>query len=154
MLSPTIIFPINLHLQVSSGLHFSLSPPKICQWINNNQIFPQSDFVPMHDPWVGKSPWRRKWQLTPVFLPGEFHGQGSLVGLSPWGHKESDTTEWLTHTHNKHYSQWWKTESILFKFSNETWCPLSSLLFYIVLEVLFTTIREEKRNKRNPDQKI
>ena len=40
--------------------------------------------------------WRRKWQPIPVFLPGEFHGQRSLVGYSPWGHKESDTTEWLT----------------------------------------------------------
>ena len=36
---------------------------------------------------------RRKWQLTSVFLPGEFHGQKSLVGSSPWTHKESDTTE-------------------------------------------------------------
>ena len=40
--------------------------------------------------------WRRKWQLTPVFLPGESHGQRSLVGYSPWGHKGSDTTERLT----------------------------------------------------------
>ena len=37
------------------------------------------------DPWVGKMPWRRKWQPTPVFLPGRFHGQRSLVGYSPWG---------------------------------------------------------------------
>ena len=47
------------------------------------------------NPWVGKMPWRRKWQTTPVFLPGKFHGQRSLIGYSPWGHKESDTTEWL-----------------------------------------------------------
>ena len=40
--------------------------------------------------------WRRKWQPTPVFLPEEFHGQRSLVGYSPWGHKELDTTERLT----------------------------------------------------------
>ena len=45
------------------------------------------------DPWVGKSPWRRKWQPTPVFLPGESHGQRNLVGYSPWGCKESDMTE-------------------------------------------------------------
>ena len=45
------------------------------------------------DPWVRKIPWRREWQLTPVFLTGEFHGQRSLVGYSPWGHKELDTTE-------------------------------------------------------------
>ena len=41
-------------------------------------------------------PWRREWLPTPVFLPGEFNGQRSLVGCSPWGCKESDTTEWLT----------------------------------------------------------
>jgi len=39
------------------------------------------------DLWVRKIPWRKKWQPTPVFLPGEFHGQRSLVGYSPWGHK-------------------------------------------------------------------
>ena len=38
----------------------------------------------MRDPWVGKIPWRREWQLTPVFLTGEFHGQRSLAGYSPW----------------------------------------------------------------------
>ena len=42
-------------------------------------------------------PWRRKWPPTPVFLPGEFHGQRNLAGYSPWGGKESDTTEQLTH---------------------------------------------------------
>ena len=40
-------------------------------------------------------PWRRKWQPTPVLLPGTFHGLRSLVGCSPWGHKESDMTEQL-----------------------------------------------------------
>ena len=44
-------------------------------------------------------PWRRVWKPTPVFLPGEPHGQKRLVSYSPWDHKESDTTEWLTHTH-------------------------------------------------------
>ena len=54
-------------------------------------------------PWVGKIPWSRAWQPTPVFLPGESHGQRSLVGYSPWGHKELDMTEFThthTHTHN------------------------------------------------------
>ena len=45
------------------------------------------------DPWVGKIPWRRAWQLTAVVLPRESHGQRSLAGYSPWGHKELDTTE-------------------------------------------------------------
>ena len=44
-------------------------------------------------PWVGKIPRRRKWQLTPVFLPEKFHGQKSLVGCSPGGHKELDRSE-------------------------------------------------------------
>ena len=48
------------------------------------------------DPWVGKSPWRRAWQPTAAFLPGESHGQRTLAGYSPWGHRESDTTERLT----------------------------------------------------------
>ena len=39
--------------------------------------------------------WRRKWQPTPVFMPGEFHGQRSMVGYCPWGRKESDITEQL-----------------------------------------------------------
>ena len=42
--------------------------------------------------------WRREWQPTPVFLPGELHGQRRLVGYSPWGCKESDMTKRLTHT--------------------------------------------------------
>ena len=54
---------------------------------------------PGFDSWVGKIPWRRKWQPTPVFLPGESQGQRSLVGYSPPGHKESDTIEWLDFTY-------------------------------------------------------
>ena len=49
------------------------------------------------DPWVGIILWRRNWELTPVFLPGKSHGQRSLVGYSPWGHKELDTTEATEH---------------------------------------------------------
>ena len=45
------------------------------------------------DLWVGKIRWRRKWQSTPVLLPGKSHGQRSLLGYSPWGRKESDITE-------------------------------------------------------------
>ena len=48
------------------------------------------------DPWIRKISLRRKWQPTPVLLPGKFHGLRSLAGYSPWGHKELDTTR---HTH-------------------------------------------------------
>ena len=44
-------------------------------------------------PGTGKTPWRRKWQPTPVLLPGEFYGQRSLVGYSAWGLKELNVTE-------------------------------------------------------------
>ena len=44
------------------------------------------------DPWVRNIPWRRKWQLNPVFLPGKSHGQSSLVGYSPWGLNRVDTS--------------------------------------------------------------
>ena len=45
---------------------------------------------------VGLIPWRGKWQPTPVFLPGKFHGQRSFIEYSPWDRKESDTPEQLT----------------------------------------------------------
>ena len=58
----------------------------------------------MQETWVRslgqEDPWKRKWQPTPVFLRGESHGQRSLVGYSPRGRKESDTTEWL------HFHSW------------------------------------------------
>ena len=54
------------------------------------------------DPWVRKISWRRKWQPTLVFLPGKSYGQRRLVGYSPWGCKESDTTE---HAQKKHINR-------------------------------------------------
>ena len=61
------------------------------------------------DPWVGKIPWRRKWQPTPIFLPEEFHGQRSLAGYNSWGHKESDMTEQLI----LHFTSVYQVDSIL-----------------------------------------
>ena len=56
---------------------------------------------PEFDPWIGKIPWRKEWPLTPVFLPEELQRQKCLAGNSPWGLKESDMTEGLTHTHTQ-----------------------------------------------------
>ena len=55
------------------------------------------------NPWVRKFPWSRKWQPTPVFWPGKLHGQRSLVGYSPWGHKRvgHDWVRTHTHTHTR-----------------------------------------------------
>ena len=72
--------------------------------IDDNQYFSGSDGKestcqcrrPEFDPWVGKMPWRRAWQPTSVFLPGEPHGQRNLAGYSPWILTKSDITEQLS----------------------------------------------------------
>ena len=62
----------------------------------------------MSDPWVGEIPWRTwAWQPTPVFLPGESHGQRSLARYSPWSRKELDTTEGMEHTHTGYLPPEW-----------------------------------------------
>ena len=56
------------------------------------------------NPWVRKIPWKRKWQPTPVFLPGKSHGQRSLAGHSPWGPQKSQTrttAQWLAHSRHR-----------------------------------------------------
>ena len=71
----------------------SLKPSLVAQTVKNPPAMPET--------WVrflgGEDPWRKADQLTPVYLPGKFHGQRSLIGYSPWGYKELDVTE-LTHT--------------------------------------------------------
>ena len=59
------------------------------------------------NPWVGKVPWGRTWHPAPIFSPGKFHGQRSLVDYSPWGHKESSTTEYACmHAHMCIAAKW------------------------------------------------
>ena len=89
---------------------------------------------PGFDPWVGKIPWRRKWQSTPVLLPGKSHGRRSLVGYSPWGCKESDTTEQLSlpFPRVKKDSLWHETSSS--QSTNESKVLFKSIdLFFILL---------------------
>ena len=62
----------------------------------------------------GEDPLEKWMPPTPVFLPGEFHGQRSLVGYSPWGHKEPEMTKWLTHWIEKCY-QWHEIGQIQIK---------------------------------------
>ena len=57
--------------------------------VKNSPTMQETEF----NSWVGKISWRRKWHPAPVFLPGKSHGQRSMEGYSPWGHKESDVTE-------------------------------------------------------------
>ena len=63
----------------------------MAQAVKNLSAMSETEF----DPWVRKIPWRRKWDPTPVVLPGESQGQRNLAGYSPWGRKELDMTEQL-----------------------------------------------------------
>ena len=75
--------------------------PTECRWSSGKKSICQYRKCGF-DPWIGKILCRRKWQPTPIFLPGESHGQRSLEGYSPWGRKELDTTERLS----THWMQW------------------------------------------------
>ena len=94
---------------------------------------------PGFDPWVGKIPWRRKWQPTLVFSPGESHGQRSLVGYSPQGHKVSDTTERL-HFHF-HFQSLHEDTTFM---PTSTWNYLPMFPFVnILLEIRVSTYKFE-----------
>ena len=89
---------------VKTGLPSELSGWRICLQCRR----------PRFDSWVGKIPWRRKWQSTPVFLTGKSNGQRSLEGYSPRHHKEPDTAEQLTLSlfhpsgqKQEQYAVWW-----------------------------------------------
>ena len=83
------------------------------------------------DPWVSKIPWRRKWQPTPVFFPGKFRGQRSLMGYNPWGCKELDMTDWT-------FMQWVITEKsfhvLIFHCLCSCFCPLSNFFLFFTSE--------------------
>ena len=79
----------------------------------------------------GRFLWRRKWQPTPVFLSGKSHGQRSLAGYSPWGHKELDMTEWLTLS----LSRWFWT-----KLSIKIWEGLFKAFFFLCSLSLFVPL--------------
>ena len=78
------------------------------------------------DPWVRKILWRRKWQPTLVLLPGKFHGWRSVVGYSPWGRKELDTTERLHFTSKlgKKYVKAVYCHSIYLTYMQSTSCKM------------------------------
>ena len=92
-------------------------------------------------PGSGRFPWRREWLRTPVFLHREFHGQRSLVGYSPLGHKESDKTDRLTLSHILAYHLTFPLSRYLPKIS-ENICPpkedtlSSSHLFMVILTLI------------------
>ena len=85
------------------------------------------------DPWVGKMPCRRKWQPTPVFLPGESRGQRSLVAYSPWGRKESDTTEHACICYSQFNIIYWNHKPV-FKSVFSDFCNCSKWSFRVSIE--------------------
>ena len=100
---------------------------------------------------IWKILWRRKWQPTPVFLPGKFHGQRNLVGYSSWACKELDMTEWLsTHT-GKTLRQYYESQNCNYwkQFLYVTWqqtlglfhiCKNSSKVEHIPILLLYKQI--------------
>ena len=78
---------------------------------------------------VRKIPWRREWQPTPVFLPGECHGQRSLVGYSTCRHKDSDTTERLTHSTGWGWGQYYAS------LNNIIWTRLVLMSYFILKSI-------------------
>ena len=80
---------------------------------------------PGFDPWVGKIPWRRDWQPTPVFLLREPHGHMSQVEYSPCGHQELDMIEWLTLSLSTSHG----VLSLMLGWRSWTFCPVDQLLW-------------------------
>ena len=93
-----LVLPGKCHCQSLMGLQ-SLKLQK--KWLSGKESTCQCRRCRrcQFSPWVGKIPWRRKWQSAPVLLPGKSYGQRSLVGYNPWGRKELDMTEQL-HFHH------------------------------------------------------
>ena len=103
-----------------SNTHKKNLPPGLPWWLSGKESTCQCRRCKRlgFDPWVRKISWRRKWQPTPVFLPGESHGQRSLAGYSPWSHKESGKTEVTLHARSRRKTSskpgFWETK-IIFK---------------------------------------
>ena len=92
----TVTIAIDPKLSLKQHL-LSHGASKVTQQVKNPPAMQEMQAEESLIPNVRKIPWRRAGQPTLVSLPGESHGQRKLVGCSPWGHKESDTTEAATH---------------------------------------------------------
>ena len=100
------------------------------------------------DPWVGKLPWRRKWQPTPVFWPGKSHGQRILAGYNLWNHEESDMTE-----HTRTQRRWLR---IIVDMSNVTELfPLKWFIFCYVnfISAFFFVCLQKQQHKTEMNTK-
>ena len=113
---------VNFHpLLPTLFLGYKVPPIRLLRWLSGKESACQCRRH-RFNPWVGKISWRSKWQPTPVFLPGESHGQRSLAGYKQWGHKELDTTE---HTH---------------PCCSQSWCNFSPQLQNSIMVVLIPVV--------------
>jgi len=90
---------------------------KLLRWLSAKESTSQGRRLKFY-PWVGKIPWRRKWQPTPVFLPGKSQGQRSLVGYTPRGHKRVGHDLATKQQNSKHHLNW--LQVILLAFQTQT----------------------------------
>ena len=97
LISHLMFWGLRLHLHIKLAFTLGDFENSLPRWLSGKELAIPFAKCGKHgfDPWVGNIPWRRKWQPTPVFLPGEFHGQGSLAGYSPWARKRV-THDWAT----------------------------------------------------------
>ena len=92
------------------GVHFGLftfiqcGASLLAQMVKNLPAMQRTGF----DPWVGKIPWRRECLATPVFLPGKFHGQRSLLGHSPWGQSQTWLSNLTLHFFKRGHRGFWE----------------------------------------------
>ena len=108
------------------------------------------------NPWVRKDSWSKKWQLTSIFLPGKFYGQRSLVGYHPWGHKDSDRTEWRsTHTHTHTHTHTCIFLLKVIEYVMKSWAEPHraskvqqmmelSLTYWVTTKILFVEVLQEQ----------
>ena len=87
---------------------------------SNGKNLPAKCIRPRFGPWIRKIPWRREWLPSPVYLPGEFHGQRRLESYSPWGRRESDPIERLTLSLGLQPTINWGSQSSTLKDLNST----------------------------------
>ena len=124
---------------VQSNLSVSIKTQGLPWWLRWLRICLQCR-RPGFDPWVGKIPWRRAWQPTPVFLPRKSHGQRSPVGYSPWDHKESDILSKVhTHTHTHTLRHRWHVlfDSSILEFILKLHSSMATFLFIYKRETTF-----------------
>ena len=95
-------------------------------------------------------PWRRADQPTPVFSPGEFHGQKSLVGYNPWGHKEPDTTYRMNHHHNRLTALTARSNQSILKEINPEY-SLEGLMLKLKLPNLWPPHSKSRLTGKGPD---